>query len=109
MKWVKANERTSNDAEDLPLVINLGSINDPIETFSTGHYDKSRNLYKDECMGYYIALDKVQWLDETSSEEPDQVEIWTEIKKILWEGTLHDYISTEGIEQLKSKYTITRK
>jgi hypothetical protein len=103
--WVKANEKTSEDGEEVPLIVNLGSAGDPVESFSIGHYDKDRNLYKDEGMGFYLELDRVQWLDES---EADQEELWNDIL-----GQLHPYFLKEDYEAFKEKfkgeYTLIQK
>lgn len=66
MEWVKASDRNAPANEDIHLIVNYGSIGEPVESLSAGHYDKERNAYKDEMNGFYVKPDKVQWLDESS-------------------------------------------
>lgn len=48
----------------------------------------------------------IEWLDES---EPDQDELWNEIKEIVWHQSLHAYLSAASIEILKPLYTLIRK
>lgn len=50
-----------------------------------------------------------KWLDEPLSEEPNQDQLWDELKETVHNASLHSYISRVAMDRLKGKYTITRK
>lgn len=103
MSWKKGNSEITTSLIKIPIKVHV----DDVFYYAIGWYDYEEDVWWDVTINKILNGNNIEFWDD--SEEPDEVEIWTEIKKMLWEGTLHDYISSEGIEQLKSKYTITRK
>lgn len=65
--------------------------------------DGTEHIWSNTWYGHHgIGVD-CEW------EQPNQDELWADVKKRLWEGMPHDYLSNEGIEYLKPLYSITRK
>ncbi len=87
MKFIKATERLPLDAEDYFLWINMGDV----YMKGVGGYSVERNAFKNEILGCYHPIEKIEWLDEDA---PDT----EELEKILEWGCRQGYDAEPGIE-----------
>lgn len=86
--WVKGDQRVPPDTEDYHLIMNMGSEADPTYMCSVGAYDPTKEAFKCEIMGYYLARERVQWLDETY---PQQVFTREQVRDMVRKAWVANY------------------